>query len=127
MQIDRIDHLVLTAIDIQITCEFYTKVLGMELEKFASGRFALKFGNQKINLHQLNQEFEPHAFKPTPGSVDLCLIVNNSISDVISHLHTHQVKIIEGPVIRTGAMGKITSIYIQDPDLNLIELSSYRL
>lgn len=127
MQINRIDHLVLTVVDIQVTCEFYTKVLGMELEKFANGRLGLKFGNQKLNLHQLNQEFKPHALKPTPGSVDLCLIFNNSISDVISHLHAYQVKIIEGPVIRTGAMGKITSIYIQDPDQNLIELSSYQI
>ena len=126
MQIDRIDHLVLTVVDIQITCEFYTKILGMELERFANGRLALKFGNQKLNLHQLDREFQPHAFKPTPGSVDLCLIANGSMSDVITHLHAYQVKIIEGPVIRTGAMGKITSIYIRDPDKNLIEISSYQ-
>ena len=127
MQINRIDHLVLTVVDIQRTCEFYTKVLGMELEKFADGRLALKFSNQKLNLHQLNKEFKPHAFKPTPGSVDLCFIVNNPIADVLNHLHTCQVKIIEGPVMRTGAMGKITSIYIRDPEQNLIELSSYKI
>ena len=127
MQINRIDHLVLTVADIQRICEFYTKVLGMELEKFADGRLALKFGNQKLNLHQLNQEFKPHALKPTPGSVDLCLIVNNSIADTISHLQTYQVEIIEGPASRTGAMGKITSIYIRDPDRNLIELSKYEI
>ena len=97
----------------------------MELERFANGRLALKFGNKKLNLHQLNQEFKPHAFKPKSGSVDLCLIVDNSISDAIAHLHKYQIKIIEGPVIITGAMGKIISIYIHDPDKNLIELSSY--
>ena len=125
MKITRIDHLVLTVANIQITCDFYTQVLGMEVEKFTNGRFALKFGNQKLNLHQLNQEFKPHAIKPTPGSVDLCLIVSNSMSDVINHLQNNKVEIIEGPVKRTGATGVIVSVYIRDPDLNLIELSSY--
>lgn len=126
MNIDRIDHLVLTVGDIQETCKFYTKVLGMEAVTFGNGRIALKFGNQKLNLHQLGQEFEPKALKPTPGSADLCLITSNPLSKVVSHLRGCQIEIIEGPVKRTGAMGEITSVYIRDPDYNLIEISNYK-
>ena len=125
MKIESIDHFVLTVKDIKTTCEFYSKVLGMKVVTFNQGRVALKFGNQKINLHEVGKEIEPKALKPTPGSADFCLITKDSLSSVIEHLRTCQVEIIEGLVTRTGAIGKITSIYIRDPDLNLVEISSY--
>ena len=125
MKIDRLDHLVLTVKDIEKSCQFYSQVLGMQRISFAQGRQALKFGNQKINLHEYNKEFEPKALKPTPGSADLCLITEAALSEVIQHLDSCQVDIIQGPVKRTGAMGPITSIYIRDPDQNLIEIATY--
>lgn len=125
MKIDRLDHLVLTVKDIEKSCQFYSQVLGMQRISFAQGRQALKFGKQKINLHEYNKEFEPKALKPTPGSADLCLITEAALSEVIQHLDSCQVDIIQGPVKRTGAMGPITSIYIRDPDQNLIEIATY--
>jgi len=124
MQIDHIDHLVLTVADIEKTVDFYTRVLGMQLVTFREGRKALTFGNQKINLHQAGREFEPKAERPTPGSADLCFIVATPLDRVIAHLETQGVSIIEGPVQRTGATGPIRSVYVRDPDLNLIELSN---
>ncbi|NJL64303.1 MAG: VOC family protein [Methylacidiphilales bacterium] len=125
MNIDRLDHLVLTVKDIQSTCDFYSRVLGMQVVIFGEERKALVFGQQKINLHQIGKEFEPKANKPTSGSADLCLIVRESLSYVEQHLRCCGVEIISGPIERTGAMGAIASLYIRDPDLNSIELSVY--
>jgi catechol 2,3-dioxygenase-like lactoylglutathione lyase family enzyme len=125
MKIDRLDHLVLTVRDIDATCRFYQRVLGMEVVTFAGDRKALSFGCQKINLHQKGKEFEPKADKPTPGSADLCLITQVPIAEVEKHFKACGVEIIEGPVKRTGATGPILSLYLRDPDMNLIEVSNY--
>jgi catechol 2,3-dioxygenase-like lactoylglutathione lyase family enzyme len=125
MQIDRIDHIVLTVADISATCEFYSRVLGMRVISFAGERKALAFGRQKINLHAHGREFEPKASLPTPGSADICLIASTPIPEVVSHLQSCGVPVIEGPVTRTGATGPITSVYFRDPDANLIEVSTY--
>jgi catechol 2,3-dioxygenase-like lactoylglutathione lyase family enzyme len=125
MKIERLDHLVLTVADIAKTCEFYEKVLGMETVTFGAGRKALSFGQQKINLHQAGQEFEPKAARPTPGSGDLCFITSTPVAAVILHLKKAGVAIEEGPVPRTGATGPIQSVYFRDPDGNLIEASNY--
>lgn len=124
MQIDHLDHLVLTVADVDATLDFYTRLLGMQLVTFGEARKALAFGNQKINLHQAGREFEPKAERPTPGSADLCFIVATPLDEVIAHLEAHRVAIVEGPVKRTGATGPIRSVYLRDPDLNLIELSN---
>lgn len=124
MNISHLDHLVLTVADIEKTVDFFTRVLGMQAVTFGEGRKALAFGNQKINLHQAGREFEPKAERPTPGSADLCFIVATALDDVIAHLNEHGVAIIEGPVQRTGATGPIRSVYLRDPDQNLIELSN---
>lgn len=124
MQIDHLDHLVLTVDDIETTAGFYTRVLGMQVVTFGEGRKALAFGNQKINLHQAGREFEPKAERPTPGSADLCFIVATPLEQVSAHLQEQQVAIVEGPVQRTGATGRIRSVYLRDPDQNLIELSN---
>lgn len=123
--IDRLDHFVLTVADIDATCEFYTRVLGMERVSFGDGRTALSFGRQKINLHPAGNEYEPKAETPMPGSGDVCFITETPIGDVVSHLNTCGVEIIERPGTKTGAMGPITSVYFRDPDMNLIEVSNY--
>lgn len=125
MQIDRIDHLVLTVKSIDDSCEFYSSVLGMQVVTFGKGRKALSFGQQKINLHQFGNEFEPKACRPTPGSADLCLISTTPMEEIIKHLKTVGIKVLEGPVKRTGAVGDILSVYFRDPDENLIEISVY--
>jgi catechol 2,3-dioxygenase-like lactoylglutathione lyase family enzyme len=125
MRIERLDHLVLTVRDIAATCAFYTQVMGMSVVTFGAGRKALAFGQQKINLHEAGREFEPKAERPTPGSADLCFIADGRLDDVIAHLNAHDVPIAEGPVQRTGALGPIRSVYFRDPDLNLIEVSTY--
>jgi catechol 2,3-dioxygenase-like lactoylglutathione lyase family enzyme len=125
MKIERLDHLVLTVKSIEKTCKFYSTVLGMEIINFAENRKALRFGNQKINLHEVGKEFEPRAGNPTPGSADLCFITENEMEKVIKQIKAHDLQIIEGPVERTGALGRINSIYIRDPDNNLIEISNY--
>ena len=125
MNIEAIDHIVLTVKDIDATCAFYAKVLGMRVTTFSSGRKALSFGRQKVNLHQYGQELEPKAKKPYPGSADLCFITAVPILEAIEHLIASGVKILEGPVQRTGAMGAIKSVYFRDPDGNLIEVSNY--
>lgn len=125
MQIDRIDHLVLTVRNLERTCDFYTRVLGMDVITFGEGRKALAFGEQKFNLHEVGKEFEPKAEKPTPGAVDICLITRMPIEDVVTHLHSTGVTVIDGPVWRTGATGAIVSVYFRDPDGNLIEVSNY--
>ena len=123
--IDRLDHLVLTVADIDRTIAFYRDALGMSVEIFGGGRTALKFGAQKINLHEAGGEFEPKALKPTPGSGDLCFIASTPLADVVSHLARFGIAVEEGPVARTGATGKMTSVYVRDPDRNLIEISNY--
>ncbi|WP_026414978.1 VOC family protein [Actinomadura oligospora] len=125
MRIDRLDHLVLTVADIDVTVDFYTRVLGMEAVTFGAGRTALTFGNSKINLHGAGREFEPKAHRPTPGSADLCLVSAESLEQVIADFAAHGVEIEEGPVERTGATGPIRSVYVRDPDRNLIEVSVY--
>jgi catechol 2,3-dioxygenase-like lactoylglutathione lyase family enzyme len=122
--IDHLDHLVLTVASIDTTVAFYTSALGMELITFGNRR-ALRFGEQKINLHQLGKEFEPKAVRPTPGSGDLCFITKAPLEDVIAHLNANNCAIELGPVARDGARGEMISIYIRDPDLNLIEISNY--
>jgi catechol 2,3-dioxygenase-like lactoylglutathione lyase family enzyme len=125
MNIQSIDHIVLTVKDINQTCDFYSRIMNMEIVEFGNGSKALKFGNQKINLHQLGKEIEPKAYKPTGGSADLCFISTTPIEEIIKELNKKNVEIIDGPVARTGAIGKIKSIYFRDPDLNLIEISNY--
>ena len=125
MRIDRVDHFVLTVASIDATCEFYAKALGMEVVEFAGGRRALAFGSQKINLHEQGKEFEPKSLTPTPGSGDFCLISAVPIEDVVAHLETCGVEIEEGIVSRTGATGPIRSVYLRDPDQNLVEISEY--
>jgi len=125
VRVARLDHLVLTVTSIDATVEFYTRVLGMEVVTFGAGRTALAFGTSKINLHEAGREFEPKALRPTPGSADICLIVEDDIADVLAQLATVGVPVEEGPVGRTGATGPIVSCYLRDPDQNLIELSNY--
>ena len=125
MHVDRLDHLVLTVDDVERTIAFYVDVLGMTEVTFGSGRKALTFGSSKINLHQRGREFHPKAAHPTPGSADLCLITDDPLDVVVASLTASGVAIEEGPVSRTGARGPITSVYIRDPDGNLIELSNY--
>ncbi len=124
MRITSLDHLVLTVASIEQTCEFYQRVLGCGREIFAGGRTALTFGDQKINLHEAGREFEPRARLATPGSGDLCFLVDD-FESAQTQLRNENVEIIEGPVERTGARGTLTSIYCRDPDGNLIELSTY--
>ena len=124
MKISHLDHLVLTVSNIESTCHFYQTVLGFEVITFKDDRKALKFGNQKINLHQQGNEFEPKALQPTPGSADLYFISDTPISEVVAHLNQLNIQIEEGPIERTGAMHPILSVYIRDPDQNLIEISN---
>lgn len=121
--IDHLDHLVLTATDAEATQDFYVRVLGMQLETFGSGRRAFRFGAQKINLHIRGAEFEPKAHLPVPGALDLCFIASIPLEKVIQRLQACNWPLIEGPVLRTGATGPIRSVYVRDPDLNLIEIS----
>ncbi|XP_072018913.1 glyoxalase domain-containing protein 5-like [Amphiura filiformis] len=123
--VQRLDHLVLTVASIDTTVAFYTQVLGMEEITFKETRKALRFGQQKINLHQRGQEYEPKAKHPTPGSADLCLITESSLDAVMEHVKACGVVIEDGPVMRTGAVGPIKSVYFRDPDMNLIEVSNY--
>jgi len=125
MKIDSIDHVVLTVKDINATCEFYSKVLGMEIVTFGESRKALAFGSQKINLQQLGRESTLIAEKPTPGSADVCFITSVPLSEVIVHLNSCGVRLIGGPVERNGATGLMMSVYFRDPDLNLVEVSNY--
>ncbi len=125
MQIDRLDHFVLTVQDIEISIAFYQQVLGMQPVTFAGGRRALSFGSQKINLHQAGREFVPHARQPVAGSADVCFITSTPLAEARAHIESCGVQIIEGPVAKTGALGPISSIYFRDPDGNLIEVSNY--
>jgi len=124
--IDHIDHFVLTVASIEATCAFYSRVLGMEVVRFESmgtPRVALAFGTQKINLHQADAVPDPNVLKPTPGSADFCLITKTPMEEVRAHLARENVAVILGPVQRTGATGKLLSVYIRDPDLNLVEVA----
>ena len=126
--IDHLDHLVLTTCDEAACVDFYTRVLGMQLETFVGGtppvqRQAFKFGHQKINLHVRGREFEPKAHLPVPGALDLCFIASVPLDEVMVRVAQAEWPIVEGPVLRTGATQKIRSIYLRDPDLNLIEIS----
>jgi catechol 2,3-dioxygenase-like lactoylglutathione lyase family enzyme len=125
MNIDSIDHVVLTVKDLSATCEFYSKVLGMEIVTFGEGRKALSFGSQKINLQQVGRESTLVADKPTPGSADICFVTSLSLGDVMTHLNSCGVKLIGGPVERNGARGSMMSVYFRDLDMNLIEVSNY--
>ncbi len=126
--IHHLDHLVLTTANEAACVDFYTRVLGMALERFVGGtppveRLALRFGEQKINLHVKGREFEPKAHLPVPGSLDLCFMASVPLVEVVARLKAASWSIIEGPVLRTGATRKIRSVYVRDPDLNLIEIS----
>ena len=126
--IDHLDHLVLTTARRDACVDFYTRVLGMKLESFVGGtppveRHAFRFGNQKINLHVQGAEFEPKAHLPVPGALDLCFIAAIPLAQVIERLAAANWPIVEGPVMRTGATQKIRSVYVRDPDFNLIEIS----
>jgi catechol 2,3-dioxygenase-like lactoylglutathione lyase family enzyme len=126
--IDHIDHLVLTTRDKDACIRFYSEVLGMKLEKFRTPteeRLALKFGAQKINLHEWGREFTPRAHVAVPGSLDLCFVSSLPLESVIERLKIANIQIIEGPVAKTGANGPIRSVYVRDPDLNLVEISVY--
>jgi len=124
--IDHIDHIVLTTRDLAACIRFYTEGLGMKLERFRTPteeRLALKFGNQKINLHEWGKEFSPRAHVAVPGSLDLCFISSMPLTDVVKALERNAIRIIEGPVAKTGAVSKLRSVYVRDPDLNLVEIS----
>jgi catechol 2,3-dioxygenase-like lactoylglutathione lyase family enzyme len=124
--IDHIDHVVLTTRDLAACLRFYSEILGMTLERFQTPtetRLALKFGNQKINVHEWGREFTPRAHVAAPGTLDLCFIASVSLEEVISRLKDSKIEILEGPVMKTGAVHKLRSVYVRDPDLNLVEIS----
>ena len=124
--IDHLDHIVLTTRDLEGCVRFYRDVLGMKLESFqtpSEKRQALKFGNQKINIHEWGREFTPRAHVAAPGTLDLCFIASVPLDEVIAKLKANGVPVIEGPVMKTGATGPIRSVYVRDPDLNLVEIS----
>ena len=121
--IDHLDHIVLTTTDEAACLRFYVDGLGMTLENFGQGRKALRFGDQKINLHVKGHEFEPKAHLPVPGALDLCFIASVPLDEVVKRLAARGLSIIEVPVARTGAVSRIRSVYLRDPDLNLIEIS----
>jgi catechol 2,3-dioxygenase-like lactoylglutathione lyase family enzyme len=127
--IDHVDHIVLTTRDKEACIRFYVEVLGMKLEKFRTPneeRLALKFGSQKINLHEWGKEFVPRAHVAVPGSLDLCFIASRPLEEVIQKLKASRIPILEGPVAKTGALGPMQSVYVRDPDLNLVEISEYK-
>ena len=124
MNIVRLDHLVLTVMDVEVTCTFYCGVLGMKRITFGDSRTALHFGHQKINVHPFDWDYYLKAQTPTPGSADLCFIVDVAVEEWVAELAEKEIELIEGPVVRTGAAGRLHSIYFRDPDGNLIELSN---
>jgi len=123
MRVASLDHLVLTVRDLERSCDFYDRALGMEVRRFDDGRLALHFGQQKINLHKAGAEFEPKAQRPAPGSADLCFLLEGVLDAAVAHLAAERIEIIEGPVEWIGAAGTIRSVYFRDPDGNLIEVS----
>jgi len=122
-----LDHLVITVQDIPQAIKFYVEILGMTEVTFGDNRKALSYGQQKINLHKFGEEFEPNAAAPLPGSADLCFIIDGELEEFIEHLNDNNIEILQGPISRTGALGVLNSVYVRDPDQNLIELSSYSL
>ncbi len=124
LQISALDHLVLTVSEIPRTCRFYETVLGMTRQDFAGGRVALHFGDQKINLHAADRPLTPHARRPTPGSADLCFLTDTLIEEVAATLYAQEIEVVLGPVDRAGSRGPIRSVYIRDPDGNLIEIAN---
>lgn len=124
--IDHIDHIVITTRDIKACADFYTRVLGMKLNQFGDNRISFSFGQQKINVHEYGREITPKAHLPVPGSLDICLISSFPVENIKAHLDKLEVALVEGPVTRIGACGPITSFYLRDPDLNLIEISHYQ-
>jgi catechol 2,3-dioxygenase-like lactoylglutathione lyase family enzyme len=126
LEIDHIDHFVITAADVDATCEFYTRVLGMTVKEFGEGRKALHFGDQKINVHPPVGEGPTYrAQRPSIGGYDFCFITQTPIVEVVAHLRAQGVRVEEGPGERSGAVGPITSVYFRDPDGNLVEVSNY--
>ncbi len=125
MEPTRIDHVVLYATDVDATAEFYERC-GMERETFDDGRVAVRFGEAKINLHQAGDEYVPHARSPEPGSADVCLIVESAVEEVADHLESEGIELVAGPVGKVGAGGPMDSVYVRDPDGNLVEFASYR-
>lgn len=130
MEIEALDHIVLTVRDVRATCDFYARVLGLRIslheDPTKTFHFAqMYFGTQKINLHQAGHEFEPKALLPTPGSGDLCFITTATPDEIVEHLRARNVAVVEGPVPRTGARGPMTSVYLRDPDQNLVEIAHY--
>ena len=123
--IDRVDHIVLTTRDRAACIRFYTEILGMTLEQFGEGRLAFRFGRQKINLHEWGKEFSPRAHVAAPGTLDLCFIAGVPLQNVVEKLNSMKIRIEQGPVTKTGALGPMQSVYVRDPDLNLIEISEY--
>ena len=124
--IAHIDHIVLTTRDLPGCLHFYCQVLGLQLEKYATPsatRIALKFGNQKINVHEWGKEFHPRAHVAAPGTLDICFIAAVTLEEVVARLKQANIAILEGPVMKTGAVGRIRSVYVRDPDLNLVEIS----
>ena len=130
MKLEKIDHVVITVKDLKKTIDFYTNILGMKLEKFSSSldnnqiRYAVSFGSQKINIHEEKKPIKPNALNPSSGSMDICFISKNKINDWVHHLVKKGINIEIGPERKTGALGPILSIYIRDPDFNLIEISN---
>ncbi len=124
MKVRSLDHLVLTVRDLHAATDFYTRALGMTEVTFGAGRKALAFGTQKINLHEAGREFEPKAEKPTPGSADLCFLTDTPVAQYAAQLTALGIAVVEGPVARTGAVGPLLSIYVRDPDQNLIEIAN---
>jgi len=125
MRVRSLDHLALTVADVEATVDFYSRALGMEPDTFGDGRRALRFGEQKLNLHRFGAEIEPHARRPTPGSADLCFVVDG-LDGILDELRELGIPIEAGPVDRTGALGPIRSVYFRDPDANLVEVAEYR-
>ncbi len=124
IKISHIDHLVLTVKDIKASCDFYQNILGMKVISFAGNRKALQFGKQKFNLHEAGKEFEPKAKNPVPGAIDICLISDTPLKLILKKLEMLNIPVDDGPIIRTGARAPLNSIYIRDPDNNLIEISN---
>jgi len=122
--IDRLDHLVLTVRDLEATCRFYERVLGMERRTFGDGRTALHFGSQKLNLHEAARPIDPNVRHAAPGSADLCFLTATPMAEVIAHLAAADVVVITGPDERAGAVGRLQSVYVYDPDENLIEIAN---
>jgi catechol 2,3-dioxygenase-like lactoylglutathione lyase family enzyme len=125
VKVRRLDHLVLTVVSLEATVDFYTRALGMGVRAFDGGRLALRFGDQQINLHEAGNELEPRARVARPGTGDLCFVVEGELDAWLTHLEELGVPVVQGPVPRTGALGPMISVYVRDPDGNLVEISSY--